>query len=101
MVSDGAGYNSWLAASMYQGKVGKQVYDRPGWVKVSSATYPLNLSTVPTGNLEQDKTVVYDPAKAWDATKTGDKPGEFAGYAYLKTTPTDSAASATAMATGP
>jgi alkaline phosphatase len=100
MVSDGAGYNSWLAASMYQGKVGKQVYDRPGWVKVSSATYPLNLSTVPTGNLEQDKTVVYDPAKAWDATKTGDKPGEFAGYAYLKNTPTDSAASATAMATG-
>jgi alkaline phosphatase len=100
MISDGAGYNSWLAASMYQGKVGKQVYDRPGWVKVSSATYPLNRSTKPTGNLEQDKSVVYDPFKAWDATRIGTKPSECTGYAYLKDTPTDSAAAATAMATG-
>ena len=36
MVSDGAGYNSWLAASMYQGKVGKQVYDQPGWITISA-----------------------------------------------------------------
>jgi alkaline phosphatase len=100
MISDGAGYNSWLAASMYQGKVGKQVYDRPGWLTVSSTTYPLNLSTAPTGNLEQDKAVVYDPFKAWDASRVGPKPGDCTGYAYLKSTPTDSAASATAMATG-
>ncbi len=100
MISDGAGYNSWLAGSMYQGRVGKQVYDRPGWITVSSTTYPLNLSTVPTGNLAQDKTVVYDPFQAWDATRIGPKPDDCVGYKYLKKTPTDSAASATAMATG-
>ena len=100
MISDGAGYNSWLAASMYQGRVGKQVYDQPGWVTVSSTTYPLTRSEKPTGNLEQDKTLVYDPFKAWDATRIGAKPEECCGYDYLKNTPTDSAAAATAMATG-
>ncbi|MCC6124586.1 MAG: alkaline phosphatase [Pirellulales bacterium] len=100
MISDGAGYNSWLAASMYQGKVGKQAYDRPGWVKLSCATYPLNRKNKPTGNDEQDKAVAYDPFKAWDASRIESKPGEFAGYAYLKSTPTDSAAAATAMASG-
>jgi alkaline phosphatase len=100
MIADGAGYNSWLAASMYEGKVGKQVYDRPGWVTVSSTTYPLNLSTTPTGDFAQDKSVVYDPFKVWDASRIGQTPSECAGYDYLKKTPTDSAASATAMATG-
>lgn len=100
MISDGAGYNSWLAASMYQGRVGKQVYDQTGWVTVSSTTYPLTRSEKPTGNLEQDKSLVYDPLKAWDATRTGAKPDECCGYDYLKNTPTDSAAAATAMATG-
>jgi len=100
MISDGAGYNSWLVASMYQGMVGKQVYDQPGWVTVSSTTYPLNRSAAPTGNLVQDKAVVYDPFKAWDATRIGPKPSDCAGYEYLTRTPTDSAASATAMATG-
>jgi alkaline phosphatase len=100
MVSDGAGYNSWLAASMYQGKVGKQIYDGPDWIKLSSATYPLSVSLVPTGNLEQDKKLIYDPAKVWNVERTGEKPGDFAGYSYLKSTATDSAAAATAMATG-
>jgi alkaline phosphatase len=100
MISDGAGYNSWLAASMYQGKVGKQVYDRPGWVRVSSTTYPLSRSNKPTGKLEQDESIMYDPIKAWDISRIGPKPGDFAGYAYLRTTSTDSAAAATAMASG-
>jgi alkaline phosphatase len=100
MISDGAGYNSWLAGSMYQGRVGKQAYDQSGWLTVSSTTYPLTRSEKPTGNLEQDKTLVYDPFKAWDATRIGAKPEECCGYDYLKKTPTDSAAAATAMATG-
>jgi alkaline phosphatase len=100
MIGDGAGYNSWLAASMYQGKVGKQAYDRPGWVKLSCTTFPLNRKNKPTGTDEQDNAVAYDPFKAWDASRTGPKPGEFAGYAYLKGTSTDSAAAATAMASG-
>jgi alkaline phosphatase len=97
MVSDGAGYNSWLAASMYQGKVGKQAYDQPGWLKISSTTYPLNCSNKAAGNAEQDKAVIYDPFKA---TRTGAKPSDCPGYAYLKATATDSAAAASAMATG-
>jgi alkaline phosphatase len=100
MVSDGAGYNTWLATSMYQGKVGKQVYDQPEWVSLSCSTYPLNLSGKPTGNLQQDDALVYDPAKAWDSTRTGGKLGSFAGYNFLLKTFTDSAAAATALATG-
>ena len=50
MIADGGGHNTWLAASMYQGKVGKQVYDQPGWLRFSCCTYPLNLSTKPTGD---------------------------------------------------
>jgi alkaline phosphatase len=100
MISDGAGHNTWLATSMYQGKVGKQVYDQPGWSKVSCTTYPLTRSTKPTGGEVQDRSLVYDPVKAWDATPTNSPPGGFAGYVYLTTTPTDSAAAATALATG-
>ncbi len=100
MVSDGAGFNTWIAADMHQGKLGKQVYDRPGWVKFGCTTFPLNRSGKPTGDENQDPTVVYDPAEAWDATPLSEKPGDFAGYKYLKTTATDSAASGTALATG-
>ena len=100
MIADGAGQNTWLAASMYQGRVGKQVYDQPGWVRFSCSTYPLNLSHKPTGDAKQDRTLVYDPVKAWDAAPRGAKPGDFAGYACLTATPTDSAAAATALATG-
>ena len=77
MVSDGAGYNSWLAASMYQGKVGKQVYDRPGWLKVFE--HDLSAESVrPRRPATSSKkhSLVYDPSKAWDATQTGSKPGD-------------------------
>ena len=49
-------------------------------------TYPLNRSHKPTGNAEQDQAVVYDPAKAWDAsplTMTARRSEPFAGYVYL------------------
>jgi alkaline phosphatase len=103
MIADGSGHNNWLAASLYQAKLGKQVYDRPGWQRFACSTYPLNLSRKPTGNEKQDPKVIYDPVKAWDATvveskKTGTK--SFAGYAYLKTTYTESPGAATALATG-
>lgn len=97
MVADGAGYNTWDAASMYQGKwdaaAGKstQVYDGPGWGKFACTTYPLNTSTAPTGSGVQDKKVVYDAAQAWDREKP---------YDWLSSTYTDSAAAATALSTG-
>jgi alkaline phosphatase len=100
MVADGAGYNTWLAAAMYQGRVGKQTFDQPGWARFSCTTYPLNLSDKPTNSLEQVPLLVYDPQLAWDAAPRSEKPGDFAGYHYLKTTATDSAAAATALATG-
>ncbi|MEN6407729.1 MAG: alkaline phosphatase, partial [Thermoguttaceae bacterium] len=100
MITDGGGYNQWLAASMYQGRVGRQLYDQPGWVRWSACTYPLNLFFRPTGNDRQLPFLVYDPAKAWDATPSDDPSGMFAGYVYLTTTYTDSAAAATALASG-
>lgn len=100
MIADGGGHNQWLAASMYQGKVGKQVFDQSGWLRLSCCTYPLNLLVKPTGNTMQLESLVYDPAKAWDATPNSDKPRDFAGYAWLQATATDSAAAATALATG-
>ena len=99
MITDGGGYNTWRATSMYQGKLGKQTYDRTGWREFGCSTYPLNRSNWPTGDTKQDQRVVYDPKKAWD-TASDPKKGGFAGYQYLKTTFTDSAAAATAMATG-
>ena len=125
MIADGSGNNTWLATSMYQGKVGRQVYDQPGWLRLCCSTYPLNLSHKPTGNQIQDQSLVYDPLKAWDTNRkiatakqlamknatlkeaapkdampAGAMSKDFAAYLYLTTTPTDSAAAATALATG-
>ncbi|MEN6458054.1 MAG: alkaline phosphatase [Thermoguttaceae bacterium] len=99
MIADGAGENLWLAAAMYQGRVGAQIYDQPGWARFSCSTYPLSLSHAPTGDLKQDPALIYDPLKAWDTTALGATRG-FAGYHWQTTTPTDSAAAATALATG-
>jgi len=100
MIADGSGYNTWLAASMYQGKLGKQTYDQPGWQRFGCSTYPLNRSNWPTGDNKQDQRVVYDPRKAWDTAPLDSKKAGFAGYEYLKRTATDSAAAGTALATG-
>jgi alkaline phosphatase len=97
MVSDGAGYNHWIAGSMYQGRWdaqrgrSTQVYDREGWIEVGCTTYSLNLSETPLKTDVQDAELVYDPAKAWDRQT---------GYDWLKRTFTDSAAAGTALATG-
>jgi alkaline phosphatase len=97
MISDGAGYNTFHAASMYQGKWdatagrGTQIFDGPEWVKLACSTFPLNTLKAPTGRGTQDPILVYDPKKAWDPQD---------GYAWIKATYTDSAAAATALATG-
>ena len=98
MIADGGGHNQWLAASMYQGKVGKQAYDAPGWVRYAATTYPLNLSNTPTGDEKQDESLVYRPEKAWPVATTESLPDFF--RLFLTRTPTDSAAAATALATG-
>lgn len=97
MVGDGAGYNCWIAASMYQGRwdaaqrQSRQVYDGPGWVRLGCSTHPLNVAKLPTKAGVQDPRVVYDPARAW---------GGKAAYTWLMEEYTDSAAAATALATG-
>jgi alkaline phosphatase len=120
MVADGSGWNAWNATAMYQGKLGSEIYDGPDWVKMACSTYPLNQATKPKGKNVQDKTLVYDQTKAWAtavvpvpaAKKTADADEDeddakaavakntFAGYLWLKGTYTDSAAAATALATG-
>ncbi len=118
MISDGAGFNVWIAASMYQGKLGKQLYDGPEWVTLGVSTHPLNLSSKPKRSGVQDASLVYDPLKAWDTAEAIEHPRApdpdndeedpgpktptktFAGYIYLKRGATDSAAAGTAMATG-
>jgi alkaline phosphatase len=97
MIADGAGFNTWNATSMYQGKWdaangrSTQVYDGEGWVHLACSTYPLNSSKAPTNDEKQDENLVYDPAKAWDPAH---------GYEWLQGAYTDSAAAATALSTG-
>jgi len=103
MVSDGAGYNTWIATSIYQGKLGKQVYDGPYWTRLASTTYPLSVADKPGGTNEQNPKLVYDPAKFWNSTPVtlkASKTPTFAGYVFGKTTATDSASAATALAAG-
>ena len=97
MVADGSGFNSWDATSMYQGrwdparKSSTQVYDGPGWMRYSCSTFPLNTSKAPAKRGMQDPKLIYDPTKAW---------GNLKAYDWLKSEYTDSAAAATALATG-
>lgn len=110
-ISDGAGFNHFNAAAMYQYGFGNMPYELEGWHKFGATTYPLNLSGSPTGDLLQDPGLVYDANKAWDTSPIADLPGFtgipgltnnglFAGYDFVKTTYTDSAAAGTAIATG-
>ncbi|VEI45446.1 alkaline phosphatase [Actinobacillus equuli] len=52
LISDGAGINTWKAASYFRhGALGKEVYDKFD-VKLFASTYPLNTSTKPTHSLK-------------------------------------------------
>lgn len=106
LITDGAGIETWRAASFFRhGALGHEAYDDFD-VKVFASTYPLNTSNEPTNTNEGS--VTFDPAKLWDATKVdtvfegtiGNFPGFFAGYDYSRADYTDSAAAATALASG-
>ncbi len=104
MIGDGAGFNCWLATSMYEGRWDaaaqkcNQVYNGAEWINLANSTYPLTILTKPSKKNVQDPELVYDPQKAWD--KSLDKDGVPAAYKALKSECTDSAAAATAMSTG-
>lgn len=67
LIADGAGFNTWQATSMYEGKLGQQVFDGKEWVKLAVCTYPLTQTTKPKGLGVQKPDLVYDPVKAWAA----------------------------------
>jgi len=79
MISDGAGFNAFEAASYYQyGQLGQQVYD--GFpVKIACTTDMLKINGKRQG---------YDPAQMWS------------DFNYVRINPTDSAAAATAINSG-
>lgn len=64
--------------------------------KFAASTYPLTQSGKATGKNEQDVNLIYDPAKIWHA----EKEGKATGPSFLTGTPTDSAASASALGSG-
>ena len=75
MISDGCGYNCFDLASLYQyGRTGAQVYD----------SFPVRFAV----STHSASSTPYDPQKAW------------ASFDFVLSDPTDSAAAATAMATG-
>ena len=75
MISDGCGYNCFDLASLYQqGRRGVQVFD----------SFPIRLAV----STHSASGMPYDPRKAW------------ASFDFVLNDPTDSAAAATALATG-
>lgn len=109
LIADGTGYTCFEAASYYQyGRTGQQTYEQPGWLTFACQTAPLTRVNRPNGDERQDTDILYDPAKAWDKSpepafgRNNDPPGTgpFKGYNFLKTTYTDSAAAASALASG-
>lgn len=106
LITDGAGMETWNAASYYEfGALGHQPYDAFD-VQVFASTHPLNTSTEPT--MIDDAEVGFDPVQLWagEAVDTvyegnlGDYPGYFSGYDYARDQYTDSAAAGTALASG-
>ncbi len=113
-ISDGASYETWNMAGYWArgSKDGAPWSDWP--VKLGMTTYPLNTSRTPTK--DSTPTITYDPAQAWSPEPVAPNttpqppafPGEptrtyaapFAGYQWLKTDYTDSAAAGTALASG-
>ena len=107
MEADGSGANAIVATGMYTGKLGKQIFDGPAWVKSWVSTYPLRTGDTPSAGpagLAQDPEAVYDPAKNWDTTPVTTARGpfadHFAGYAWTKRTAPDSANTMSAVVNG-
>jgi len=108
MVADGAGFNTWKATAMYEGSVGKDFHDAPGWVKLAASTHPLRQGAAPAVSVELGQTqipsLVYDPVRAWNTTPVeGGRrqfPYHFEGYRWLRQTSPDSAGTMSTMVTG-
>ena len=64
MISDGAGFSTFAAASMYRGKwdAGEghctEVFCGPEWKQFAVQTFPLTMSSKPRGTNEQDASLV-------------------------------------------
>ena len=113
MVSDGIGFNGWLAADYYQGRAGQQSYQtvRPDGTQPvvygmthdalnlidASGEIITNRDDLPkaVGAVEQG----YDPLVRWDRFE-GAFPNDFAPINAPYTAYTDSAAAGTALMTG-
>jgi alkaline phosphatase len=106
LISDGAGVETWAAATYFRfGALGHEAYDEFD-VQIFAATHPLNTSNEPT--FTDEGSVTFDPAELWIDTEVdtvyegalGNYKGYFAGYDYARADYTDSAAAATALASG-
>ncbi|WP_295049164.1 alkaline phosphatase [uncultured Paracoccus sp.] len=102
MISDGASWGTWDMANYWAyGTRSNATYDKLG-VKLGMTTTPLNTSNTPQYSGEPQ--VSYDPSKAWTTEASADvsqgHASVFTGYEYLKKDYTDSAAAATALASG-
>ncbi|MEM1196054.1 MAG: alkaline phosphatase [Pseudomonadota bacterium] len=113
LISDGIGFNGWLAADYYQGKAGAQSYQvtRPDGTKpvlMGMAHSSLNLidadgqALASGSDVSKAKGAVeqgYDPRTRWDRFENTFA-GDFGPDAKSYTTYTDSAAAGTALMTG-
>ena len=106
MISDGAGYNTHLSTRYWSGAA--QPYDSGNFLEMPVSTYNLRNGGGPNGDFNQDPDIVYDIARAWDATPLppgtdDDRDGyedHFRGYQWLQGTSPDSAGTMSAMMTG-
>lgn len=99
IIADGAGYGSFRASAMYNGRdPAFPIPDSPHWKTGSLATYSLSSATKPSGENIQDSRMIYDPKKTWTHEK--EIKHFFTTYKNLKKYKTDSAAAATALASG-
>lgn len=111
MISDGASYNAWEMAANWQKGVKANDLDeyKSLPVRLGMTTFPLNTSNTPTNTASA--VVSYDAAKAWNTTlgasealaaNGNDFTTAIEAYKYLRASAniTDSAAAATALASG-
>jgi alkaline phosphatase len=112
MISDGAGFNGWLAADYYEGRAGTQSYQtaRPDGTAPyigASAHYALRLIAEDGSVLDNDQIDAargaeeqyYDPRDRWTRLE-GAFDNDFGPVSIAYTSYTDSAAAGTALHTG-
>jgi alkaline phosphatase len=108
MIADGAGHNTLAATRFWKGA--PLAVDSGPWRRASMAAYALRDGPDPKpglGALDQDPTLVYSSAKAWDTTPVAGKSelkptydALYAGYEWNRRTAPDSANTMSAMMTG-